>query len=263
MRTDEEPERGRAPEAGDTGADGVEAPTLEEAAPAGSRLPAGLYVVGTPIGNLADLTLRALDTLKAAQTIVTEDTRHTGILLARYGIRAPMVSCHRFNEASRVAEVVARIGAGQAVALVTNAGMPAVSDPGSRVVAGCRKAGLHVTVIPGPSAVTAAIAMSGLGWGGGFLFEGFLPRKAGARRRRLEALAAVDLPVVLYESPYRLLALLGEAGEVFGADRLMFVGRELTKKFEEGRTGTAADLLAVFQGRAIKGEITLVIAPRV
>jgi 16S rRNA (cytidine1402-2'-O)-methyltransferase len=240
-----------------------EPPSLEEPVPAGERLPPGLYVVGTPIGNMGDITVRALETLKSVQVVLTEDTRHTGILLSRYGIRVHLMSCHKFNEASRVDEIVARIGGGQAVALVTNAGMPAVSDPGSRVVAGCRKAGLKVTVLPGASAVTAAIALSGLGWGGGFVFEGFLPRKSGQRRRKLEALALSDLPVVLYESPFRLLALLEELGVVFGPDRLLFVGRELTKKFEEARTGTSAELLAAYKGRTVKGEITLVIAPRV
>jgi 16S rRNA (cytidine1402-2'-O)-methyltransferase len=240
----------------------LEPPTLEEPAPAGTRLPPGLYVVGTPIGNLGDITLRALEALKGVQAVLTEDTRHTGILMARYGIRVHLVSCHKFNEASRVDEIVARIQSGQAIALVTNAGMPAVSDPGSRVVAGCRKAGCLVTVLPGPSAVTAAIAMSGLGFGGGFHFDGFLPRKSGGRRRRLEELAASELPVVLYESPFRLLALLEEIGLVFGPERLLFVGRELTKKFEEGRTGTAAELIAAYQGRTVKGELTIVIAPR-
>lgn len=240
-----------------------EPPTLEEPVPAGARLPAGLYVVGTPIGNLGDITVRALETLKGVRAVLTEDTRHTGILLSRYGIRVQLLSCHQFNEASRVDEVVARIREGQALALVTNAGMPAVSDPGSRIVAGCRRAGLPATVIPGPSAVTAAIALSGLGFGKGFLFEGFLPRKSGQRRRRLEALTQVDMPVVLYESPFRLIALLGELGEVFGAERLVFVGRELTKKFEEARTGTPAELLAAYQGRTVKGELTLVIAPQV
>ncbi len=239
-----------------------EPPTLEEPVPAGNRLPAGLYVVGTPIGNLGDITLRALEALKAVHAVLTEDTRHTGILLARYGIRVHLLSCHKFNEASRVDEIVSRIHSGQALALVTNAGMPAVSDPGSRVVAGCRRAGCLVSVLPGPSAVTAAIAMSGLGFGNGFIFEGFLPRKSGGRRRRLEALAAAETPVVLYESPFRLMALLAEVGLVFGPDRQLFVGRELTKKFEEGRTGTAAELISAYQGRTVKGELTIVIASR-
>ncbi len=240
-----------------------EPPTLEESAPVGNRLPAGLYVVGTPIGNLGDITVRALEALKAVHAVLTEDTRHTGVLMARYGIRVPLVSCHRFNEASRVESIVSRIRAGQAVALVTNPGMPAVYDTGSPLVAGCRPAGCLVTVLPGPSAVTAAIAMSGLGFGAGFVFEGFLPRKSGARRRRLESLAAGEVPVVLYESPFRLMALLEELGLVFGQDRLVFVGRELTKKFEEGRTGTAAELIAAYQGRTVKGELTIVISPRV
>lgn len=241
----------------------VEAPTLEESVPAGERLPAGLYVVGTPIGNMGDITLRAVETLKGVQAVLTEDTRHTGMLLTRLGFRKPLVSCHRFNEASRVEAVVTRIREGQALALVTNAGMPAVSDPGSRLVAGCRKAGCPVTVLPGPSAVTTAIAASGLGWGGGFVFEGFLPRKSGARRRKLELLTAGDSPVVLYESPYRLMALLEELAVVMEPDRLVFVGRELTKKFEETRTGTVAEMIAAYKGRTIKGELTLVLSPRV
>jgi 16S rRNA (cytidine1402-2'-O)-methyltransferase len=260
MREDDESEEERTDQPGECP---EEPPTLEEPVPAGTRLPAGLYMVGTPIGNLGDITLRALETLKGVQAVLTEDTRHTGILLSRYGIRVQMLSCHKFNEQSRVAEVVARVQAGQAVALVTNAGMPAVSDPGSRVVAGCRQAGCYVTVLPGASAVTAAIALSGLGFGGGFVFEGFLPRKSGKRRKRLEALAMGDLPVVLYESPFRLMALLEELGVVFGPDRLIFVGRELTKKFEEGRTGTSAELIGAYKGRTVKGELTLVIAPRV
>jgi len=225
------------------------------------RLPPGLYVVGTPIGNLADITLRALETLRSAHLVLTEDTRHTGILLARYGIRTAMASCHRFNEASRVDGVTSRIASGQAVALVTNAGMPAVSDPGTRIVAGCRRAGFPVTVVPGPSAVTAAVALSGLGAGGGFRFEGFLPRKPGARRRRLDAFIQETLPVVVYESPYRLVRLLEEIEAVLGVARPLFVGRELTKKFEEGLAGTAAELLAHYRTRTVKGELTLVIGP--
>ncbi|HOW98713.1 MAG TPA: 16S rRNA (cytidine(1402)-2'-O)-methyltransferase [Kiritimatiellia bacterium] len=219
----------------------------------------GLYIVGTPIGHLQDITLRALDTLRQADLVVAEDTRHTRVLLERHGIPARLFSCHRFNEASRTDAILDRIRAGGAVALVTDSGMPGVSDPGSRVVAACRAAGLPATCVPGPSAVTAAVALCGFG-GAGFTFAGFLPRKSGARRRRLEELAARHEPFVLFESPFRLLRLLEELEAVAGA-RPVFLGRELTKQFEECRTGTPAELRAAFAGRAVKGELVLVVAP--
>ena len=219
----------------------------------------GLYIVGTPIGNLGDITLRALETLKTANLIVAEDTRHTRKLLDRYEIRTPVISCHKFNEASRVETILGRIRGGDAVALVTDSGMPAVSDPGSRVVAACRRNGLPVTVIPGPSAVTSAIALCGF-LGGGFLFEGFLSHKTGARKKRLGELAGESVPVVLFESPYRLVKLMNEIQEVLGP-RPLFVGRELTKQFEECRVGTPAEILAAYRERTIKGELVVVIAP--
>ena len=219
----------------------------------------GLYLVGTPIGHLQDITLRALEWLKGVHLVVAEDTRQTRKLLDRYGLQVPMASCHRFNEASRVAFILEKIRGGAAVALVTDSGMPAVSDPGSRVVAACREAGLPVTCAPGPSAVTTALALSGFG-GSAFTFAGFLPRKSGARRRRMEELAARGEAVVLFESPHRLLRCLEELHEVLGP-RPVFLGRELTKQFEETRVGTAADLRAAFAGRAVKGEAVLVLAP--
>ena len=221
----------------------------------------GLYVVGTPIGNLDDLSPRAIETLKGATAILTEDTRHTRVLLDRFGIRSPTVSCHKFNEAARVEGVLDRIRRGDALALVSDSGMPGVSDPGSRMVAACRAAGLPVTVIPGPSAVTTALTLSGFPCGG-FVFAGFAPRKAGAMRRLLEQVAGVPAPVVIFESPYRLLKLL-EAIEAVLGSRQVFLGRELTKKFEEGLTGTPAELRRRFEGRTVKGEIVVVIAPRV
>ena len=223
------------------------------------KLNAGLYVVGTPIGNLGDITLRALETLKAADLIAAEDTRHTRKLLDRYEIRTPVISCHKFNEAARAETVLGRIRAGAAVALVTDSGMPAVSDPGSRVVAACREAGLPVTVLPGPSSVTAAVALCGFA-GAGFLFEGFLSHKSAARRRRLGELAREAVPVVLFESPYRLVKLMNEIQEVLGP-RSLFVGRELTKQFEECRVGTPAEILAAYRDRTVKGELVVVIAP--
>ena len=219
----------------------------------------GLYIVGTPIGNLADITYRAVEVLREADVIMAEDTRRTYKLLARYELRVPMVSCHKFNEAARVDRILREIREGHAVALVTDSGMPAVSDPGSRVVAACRKADLPVTVIPGPSAVSAAMALSGLG-GGGYHFDGFLPHKSGARKRRLAELAEETLPVVLFESPYRLLKLMGEIEEVLG-ERTVFVGRELTKKFEEGLLGSPAEICSAFGTRTVKGEQVVIIAP--
>jgi 16S rRNA (cytidine1402-2'-O)-methyltransferase len=220
---------------------------------------AGLYIVATPIGNLGDITLRALDTLKAAAVIVAEDTRWTRKLLDHHGIHTPLVSCHKFNEAARVDFVLDKIRSGVSVALVTDAGTPAISDPGSRVVAAVRAASLFLTVLPGPSAVTAAIALCGFG-GSGFLFEGFLTRGSNARKQRLRELAACDRPVVIYESPYRLLKLLAEMEEALH-DRAIYIGRELTKLFEENLVGTPAELIAKFAGRAVKGEIVIVIPP--
>lgn len=219
----------------------------------------GLYIVGTPIGNLQDITLRALETLKAADVILAEDTRITRRLLERHDIATPMLSYHKFNEASRVDEILARLRAGGKLALVTDAGMPGVSDPGARVVAACRAAGLPVFVIPGASSVTAAVALSGMS-GTGFVFGGFLPHKSGQRRKRLAVLAQGDLPLVLFESPYRLLKLMTEISEVLGPRRV-FVARELTKLYEEGITGTPAEITAHFAKRTVKGELVVVIEP--
>jgi 16S rRNA (cytidine1402-2'-O)-methyltransferase len=223
----------------------------------GDRLAAGLYVVGTPIGNLDDVSPRALRILGAVDGVLAEDTRHTRKLFARFDLHTPLISCHRFNEAQREEQVLRRIEAGAALALVSDAGMPGVSDPGARVVAACRAAGLPVVVVPGPSAVTAAIALSGFG-GAGFLFEGFLPHKSGARRKRLAALLGGDQPVVLFESPFRAMKLLDELAEL-APDRPVFAGRELTKKFEQSLTGLPREIRAAFEGRSTKGEWVFVI----
>lgn len=221
----------------------------------------GLYLVGTPIGNLQDITLRALDTLRGAALILAEDTRVSRVLLDRHGIACPLLSYHKFNEAARADDIVARIRNGAAVALVTDSGMPAVSDPGARLVAACRAAGLPITVIPGPSAVTSALALAG--WEStGFVFGGFLPHKSGARRRQLAEYDQPGLPIVLFESPYRLLKLMGEVEAVLGAAREVYVGRELTKHFEESLRGPPAAIVAAFAKRTVKGELVVVIAPR-
>lgn len=217
----------------------------------------GLYIVGTPIGNLQDITLRALDALKGADLILAEDTRVTRVLLDRHGIATRMLSYHKFNEQERLPGILERLQQGGKIALVTDAGMPGVSDPGARVVTACREAKLPMFVIPGPSSVTAAVALSGMA-PGGFLFAGFLPHKSGARKRRLAEVGASDLPLVLFESPYRLLKLMGEIEEVLGARRV-FVARELTKHFEEGLTGTPAGIRAAFAKRNVKGEVVVVV----
>lgn len=223
----------------------------------GTPLSPGLYVVGTPIGNLKDITLRALDVLRAADVILAEDTRITSRLLTRYEIRKPMVSHHKFNETSRIDEVVARIQGGGVVAMVTDSGMPGVSDPGARLVQALRERGIAVTAAPGPSALATAIALCGIE-SGGYVFGGFLPHKSGARRRALSKFAQAGLPVVLYESPYRLLKLMNEIEEVLGCVDV-FVGRELTKKFEECRCGKPADITAAYANRTVKGELVVVI----
>lgn len=226
----------------------------------------GLYIVGTPIGNLEDTTARALETLRNADFVLAEDTRHTRILLNRFQIRAHLLSCHRFNECSRITLVLEQIKAGKAIALVTNAGMPGVADPGSFLVRAGRQNHIYITVIPGPSSVTAAVALSGFG-GGGFICEGFLPRKKGARRRRLAELKAMRSPIVVLESPYRCLQFLEEIKEIF-QDREIFMGRELTKLNEECLWGTAEEISRRLSERAggpaprqVKGELTFVIAP--
>lgn len=217
----------------------------------------GLYIVGTPIGNLGDLSFRAVETLRGVRAILAEDTRCSRVLLDRYEIRTPLISCHKFNEASRLDEILNRIRSGQALALVTDSGMPGISDPGARVVAACRSAGLRVESIPGPTAVTTALSLSGCR-GSKFFFAGFLPRTSGARVRELQALAALDVPVVVYESPYRMVKLLQAAQEPFGERRIL-VARELTKKFEEVLVGTAAELLKRLENRTIKGELVVIL----
>ncbi|MEI7879630.1 MAG: 16S rRNA (cytidine(1402)-2'-O)-methyltransferase [bacterium] len=215
--------------------------------------------MGTPIGNLNDISARAIETLKQVNGILAEDTRHTRILLDRFEIKTPAFSCHKFNEAARIDGILTRLRAGESLALVSDAGMPGVSDPGSRMVAACRKAGIPVICVPGPSSVTAAISLCGFP-GAGFVFAGFTPRKSGALRKFLQEFATCPVPVAVFESPFRLMKLLDEIEATLGGGRELFVGRELTKKFEETVWGGAAELKRAFQGRTIKGEIVLVIA---
>lgn len=221
---------------------------------------AGLYIVGTPIGNLGDLSLRGVETLQEADLIMAEDTRHTRRLTERHGIATHLISCHKFNEVQRAEQIIERIQNGEAIAMVTDSGMPGISDPGARVVAHCHEAGVMITSIPGPAAVTTAVALSGFGEKG-FIFAGFLPHKSGGRKRDLLKWVEADLPVVFYESPHRLIKLLGEIEEYLGTERTVFVGREMTKKFEELSAGTPAEIRARYEGRNVKGECVVIVQP--
>jgi 16S rRNA (cytidine1402-2'-O)-methyltransferase len=222
-----------------------------------SQRPGRLSLVGTPIGNLEDLSPRARRTLAEADRIAAEDTRRAAILLGRFDIRRPVMSCFHANEARRAGEICARIREGAHVALITDAGMPAVSDPGYRIVRACLDAALPVEVIPGPSAVLAALAGSGLP-SDEFRFVGFLPRAAGKRRARLAALRADPATLVLFEAPNRLTGTLSEIAEAF-VERRAVVARELTKVHEEFVRGSIADLRAHFDAHPPKGEVTLVV----
>jgi len=216
-----------------------------------------LMVVGTPIGNLGDLSPRAAEALRAADLVACEDTRRTATLLRHAGSAAPMVAVHRHSEAARAAELVARIAGGASVALVSDAGMPLVSDPGARLVQGVLDAGLSVSVVPGPSAITAALAVSGLAGEGGFAVLGFLPRRGAERRRLMERLGSLDAPAVAFESPRRLPGLLAELAAAW-PERPIAVCRELTKLHEEVVRGSASEVARRIR-EPPKGEITLVI----
>ena len=219
----------------------------------------GLYIVGTPIGNLQDITLRALEALREADVIAAEDTRHSSILLRHHGISKPLVSFHEHNEASRSASLVDEIAAGKKIALVTDAGMPGISDPGFRLVRACRERGLEVTALPGPSAVVTALAGSGLPTHG-FFFGGFLPVKSGQRLNELTRASQRGETSIYFESPHRLVKSLQVMAEI-APETQICVARELTKKFEEYRRGTGAELVRHYEAHPPKGEITLLIAP--
>ncbi|MGH7985277.1 MAG: 16S rRNA (cytidine(1402)-2'-O)-methyltransferase [Candidatus Binataceae bacterium] len=222
-----------------------------------------LFVVGMPIGNLDDLSPRALATLRAARLIACEDTRRTGRLLAEHRITTPIRSYFEHNEERRVPEIVARLVEGDSVALVTDAGTPAISDPGYRLVRAALEAGIVVKAVPGPSAVIAALSIAGLPTDR-FVFEGFVPQREGTRRDRLEALAHETRTFVFLEAARRLKATLAEMTLVFGAARQAAVVREITKTYEETVRGSLEELTAMFTKREALGEITLVIegAPR-
>jgi len=217
-----------------------------------------LYLVATPIGNLEDITLRAIRTLRECDVVAAEDTRHSGQLLKHLGISKPLLSYFQFNEARRSEEILERLKRGEKVALVTDAGTPGISDPGERVVKAASAAGFRVESVPGPCALVAALTASGLATDE-FHFIGFLPHKSGQRRKQLERLREFSGTLVLYESPYRVGKLLGELKEIF-PQRQVVLARELTKKFEEFLRGTAAELLALLEKRSVKGEFVVMVA---
>ena len=219
-----------------------------------------LFVVATPIGNLEDITLRALRVLKEADLIACEDTRQTQKLLSHYAIEKPMVSYHEHNEAERAAELVERLEHGASIALVSDAGMPGISDPGYRVVALAVERGITVVPIPGAVAFASALATSGLATDS-FQFNGFLPAKSGQRREALEAIASSVVTEIFYEAPHRLTECLREVVATLGDSRPVVVARELTKVHEEFVRGGAAEVLATFESRPgeVKGEIVLLI----
>lgn len=219
-----------------------------------------LYVVATPIGNLEDITLRALRVLKEVALIAAEDTRHTRKLLERYEIATPLTSFHQHTRTNKRHALIQRLLSGDSVALVTDAGTPGISDPGTVLVAEAHEAGIPVVPVPGPSALTALLSVSGLP-AHRFRFEGFVPRKEGARRQFFESLREADLTVVLYESPHRLLKTLQTAHEVLG-ERPVVIGRELTKQFEEIFRGTLGDALAHWQATPPKGEFVIAIGAK-
>lgn len=218
-----------------------------------------LYLVGTPIGNLEDITLRALRILKEVDQIACEDTRHTQKLLAHHEIRKPLVSYHEHNELTRAPELLIALEQGAKIALVSDAGMPLVSDPGHRLVSLCLRHRVPVVPVPGPSAILASLSASGLP-NEEFLFAGFLPARSGERRRALERLLLEDRTIILYEAPHRITECLADAREIMG-DRHACIAREVTKIHEEFRRGRLSELAASLEDRPAKGEITLLIAP--
>ena len=220
--------------------------------------PGTLYVVATPIGNLEDITYRAVRVLQEVDLIACEDTRHTAKLLQHYGIDKPTISYHEHNEAARAEELVAKLEQGLSVAQVSDAGMPGISDPGYRVIRLAIERGMRVVPVPGASALIAALAAGGLPTDS-FQFLGFLPAKSGQRRTLLEPMRNAQHTIVVYEAPHRIAATMQDLVEILGAERPVVLARELTKMHEEFIRGTAAEVLARVQEHELKGEITLLI----
>jgi 16S rRNA (cytidine1402-2'-O)-methyltransferase len=217
-----------------------------------------LYIVATPIGNLGDMTLRAIEVLKSVDLVAAEDTRHSGMLLKHLGIKKYFISYHEHNEAARTSELIERLARGEHIALITDAGTPGLSDPGLRLIRECIKREVPFTIIPGPSSIVTAVVGSGFSTEK-FSFRGFLPVKSGQRKRELRGAAEREETVIFFESPYRLAKTLTACIDVM-PERQLCVARELTKKFEEFRRGTANELLTYYQAHPPKGEIVLVIS---
>jgi 16S rRNA (cytidine1402-2'-O)-methyltransferase len=218
-----------------------------------------LYLVGTPIGNLEDMTFRAVSILQRVDRIAAEDTRHTGKLLQHFQITTPQISYHQHNRLSRLPELLNRLQQGEAIALVSDAGMPAISDPGYELVKACLEAGIAVVPIPGVTALITALAASGLPTDR-FVFEGFLPSKGKERRERLQSLQGESRTLIFYEAPHRLLPTLEDFASVFSQERQIVLARELTKLHEEFWRGTLGQAIALYQERQPKGEFTLLVA---
>lgn len=216
-----------------------------------------LFLVPTPIGNLADITLRALEVLKSADLILAEDTRTSGHLLKHYNIGKPMQSFHNFNEHKVLATLIQRMQRGEVMALISDAGTPGISDPGFLIARACMQAGLLIECLPGPTAFVPALIKSGLP-ADRFTFEGFLPQKKG-RQTLLKKLAEEERTMIFYESPHRLLKTLQQFSEYFGVERKSSVSRELTKMFEETINGSLHELINYFMEKTIKGEIVIVV----
>lgn len=221
-----------------------------------------LYIVATPIGNLGDISLRALDVLRQVDFIAAEDTRHTRRLLSHYDIRNKLISCHEHNESERAQGIIEKLSSGMTAALATDAGTPTVSDPGYRIVNAAAAAGIRIIPIPGPSAAMTALCASGLP-SDAFFFAGFLPSRSAKRRERMQAIAEIPGTLIFYESARRIGPVLSDALDIFG-DRDAVLAREMTKTHEEFVRGRLSELIAELEGRqTIKGEITLLIAPGV
>lgn len=221
---------------------------------------AKLYIVPTPIGNLDDITLRAINVLRGVDFILAEDTRTSSVLLKHLGIEKRLYAHHKFNEHATVAAVAAEIAAGRDAALISDAGTPGISDPGFLLVRTCVEAGIEVETLPGATALIPALVQSGFPCDR-FCFEGFLPQKKG-RMKHLQALADEERTMVFYESPYRVVKCLEQFAETFGADRRISVSRELTKKFEQTLRGSVAELLEYFRTTEPRGEFVIVVSGR-
>lgn len=220
---------------------------------------AKLYIVSTPIGNLKDITLRALKVLNEVDFIACEDTRVTSFLLKKYDIHKELFSLNAVNESSKIDYVISRIKNGESCALVSDAGTPGISDPGTRLISAAIKIKIEAVPVPGPSAVITALSLSGLP-SDSFIFEGFIPQKKG-RQKKLKELAEEERTIIIYESVYRIEKLLNELNE-YMPERLIVLCRELTKKFEEMRRGTPTELLQSFDEKVNKGEYVVVISPK-